>query len=288
MTQRSTERHRSDIDLHMHSTASDGSLTPTALVERAATLGVQTLALTDHDTVAGLAEAKVAAQALGIGFIAGVEFSCVWNGMTLHVVGLNVDLEHPVLEKAVDTQQSNRLMRARAIADKLERLKLGEVWNSVSSDLGDKVPARPDFARYLVERGYVDSPQQAFERYLGAGKVGDVKQYWPELPEILDWIKQGDGVAVLAHPARYKMTTAKLRRLLVEFKADGGMALEVALPNIDSGRLGLMSELCQRHDLHASCGSDFHGPGSWQEIGRFPPLPSSVRPVWELWPSFSL
>ncbi len=272
----------------MHSTASDGSLTPTALVERAATLGVQTLALTDHDTVAGLAEAKVAAQALGIGFIAGVEFSCVWNGMTLHVVGLNVDLEHPVLEKAVDTQQSNRLMRARAIADKLERLKLGEVWNSVSSDLGDKVPARPDFARYLVERGYVDSPQQAFERYLGAGKVGDVKQYWPELPEILDWIKQGDGVAVLAHPARYKMTTAKLRRLLVEFKADGGMALEVALPNIDSGRLGLMSELCQRHDLHASCGSDFHGPGSWQEIGRFPPLPSSVRPVWELWPSFSL
>src|SRR5690606_955476 len=157
MTQRSTERHRSDIDLHMHSTASDGALTPTALVERAAMFGVRTLALTDHDTVAGLAEAKEAAGRMGIEFIAGVEFSCVWNGMTLHVVGLNVDLEHPVMEKAVDTQQSNRLMRARAIADKLERLKLGDVWSAVSGDVGEKEIGRascrecvatPDVAQY--------------------------------------------------------------------------------------------------------------------------------------------
>ncbi len=285
MTQSSTDRHRSNIDLHMHSTASDGALTPTALIERAATQGVTVLALTDHDTVSGLAEAKQTALGSGIELVAGVEFSCVWNGITLHVVGLNIDPNSSVLEAAVDTQQSNRLMRARVIADKLERLKLGDVWLAVTEELGGKVPARPDFARYLVGRGYVDSPQQAFERYLGAGKVGDVKQYWPELVEILNWIQQAGGVAVLAHPTRYKMTTAKLRRLLVEFKGNGGMALEVALPNIDSGRLGLMSELCQRHDLFASCGSDFHGPGPWQEIGRFPPIPRGLRPVWELWPT---
>ncbi len=273
------------IDLHLHSTASDGALTPTELVLRAQELGMQTIALTDHDTLDGLEEARMAATNCGIQLINGIELSCAWNGMTLHIVGLQIDPEASSIQAMTQLQHNNRLERARVIADRLAKQNFGNVWDGIRDMLGpDRVPARPDFARYLVEQGHVESVQQAFDRYLGAGKLGDVKQFWPSLEEVVKAIVESGGVAVIAHPMRYKQTTAKLRRLIQEFKSYGGQAIEVAVANLDSGRIGLLTELCRQYELYASCGSDFHMPGmSWQEIGRYPPLPAGVKPVWQLW-----
>src|SRR5690554_2517953 len=273
------------IDLHLHSAASDGALTPTELVHRAREQGLQAIALTDHDTVDGLAEARRAAENCGIQLINGIELSCVWNGMTLHIVGLQIDPEAEAIRELTRLQQDNRLERAKVIADRLGKQNFGNVWDGVRQMLGpDRVPARPDFARYLVDKGYVDRIQQAFDSYLGAGKLGDVKQFWPSLEAVVKAIVESGGVAVIAHPMRYKQTTAKLRRLILEFKSYGGQAIEVAVANLDSGRIGLLTELCRQYDLYASCGSDFHMPGRpWQEIGRFPPLPAGLKPVWNLW-----
>src|SRR5690606_16956082 len=273
------------IDLHLHSTASDGALTPTELVLRAREQGLQTIALTDHDTVDGLEEAQTAAASCGIELINGIELSCAWNGMTLHIVGLHIDSEAASIQTLTGLQHNNSHERAKVIAERLGKHNVGNVWEGVCEMLGtDRVPARPDFARYLVEKGHVDSVQQAFDRYLGAGKLGDVKQFWPSLEEVVKAIVDSGGVAVIAHPMRYKQTTAKLRRLIQEFKSYGGQAIEVAVANLDSGRIGLLTELCRQYELYASCGSDFHMPGmSWQEVGRFPPLPAGLRPVWQLW-----
>lgn len=273
------------IDLHLHSTASDGALTPTQLVHRARDRGLQTIALTDHDTLDGLAEARHAANDCGLDFIDGIELSCAWNGMTLHIVGLNIDPEAPALHDLTRLQQDNRLERAKVIADRLAKQNFGNVWEGVCEQVGpDRVPSRPDFARYLVDNGYLPSVQQAFDKYLGAGKLGDVKQFWPSLEEVVKAIVAAGGVAVIAHPMRYKLTTAKLRRLIQEFKGYGGQAIEVAVANLDSGRIGLLAELCRQYGLYASCGSDFHmGGRSWQEVGHFPALPAGLMPVWELW-----
>lgn len=272
------------FDLHIHSSASDGQLSPAQVVQRAKERGIRNIALTDHDTVEGLLEANLAAGDHELNLINGIELSCEWQGMTLHVLGLAIDPRSPAMQEATSVQKENRTQRARVIADRLSKLNFGSVWDTLSSQLEGKVPARPDFARYLVEQGHVDSVQQAFDRYLGAGKIGDVKQFWPPLAEVVAWIRKAGGIAVLAHPMRYKMTTAKLRRLLEEFVSVGGKGLEVSVPNLDSGRIGLLAELCDRYRLLGSCGSDFHAVGRpWQDLGCFPPLPERVTPVWEWW-----
>jgi 3',5'-nucleoside bisphosphate phosphatase len=272
------------IDLHSHSTASDGALSPSALIRRAVECRVGTLALTDHDTVDGLEEASQTARDSGLTLIPGIELSCVWNGVTLHVLGLNIDPNARPMQAAVAAQKENRTGRAKVIAEKLSKLGFGSVWEKVSEVAGARVPNRPDFAKYLVDHAYVTTVQQAFERYLGAGKMGDVKQFWPPLEQIVYWINASGGVAVLAHPMKYEMTTAKLRRLLEDFKHFGGRGLEISVPNLDSGRIGLLGELCRTYALHGSCGSDFHTVSRFgQDLGRFPQLPASVLPVWKLW-----
>lgn len=269
------------IDLHCHSTASDGALTPTELVNRAADKKVTHLALTDHDTINGLEEARSAAKANDIVLIPGIELSCVWRSNTIHIVGLDFDIDNQNFQEALAQQNRNRWARASMIAERLSKLDIPDLLERATAESGGDVPGRPHFARVLVEAGIVKNAAQAFKRYLGSGKAGDVKAYWPELPEIVQWINSAGGIAVLAHPRKYKLTATKLRDLTADFRRTGGQAIEVSTSGQSSGDLGFLTELCMREKLLASQGSDFHFPGApWCELGRIMKMPDGLEPVW--------
>lgn len=270
------------IDLHCHSTASDGALSPAALVARAAEKGVTHLALTDHDTISGLSEAASAARAHEIQLIPGTELSCLWKSRTIHIVGLDFDPAHPGLLAALDQQNENRWARARMIASRLEKLAVPDLLDRATVRAGGDVPGRPHFAEVLVEQGVVRNAAQAFKRYLGTGKAGDVKAYWPDLSEVVNWINAAGGIAVLAHPRKYQLTATKLRELTADFRRAGGRALEVSTSGQSSGDLGFLAELCRKEQLLASQGSDFHFPGApWCELGRIMKMPDGLAPVWQ-------
>lgn len=269
------------IDLHCHSTASDGALAPAELVARAAGKGVTHLALTDHDTLNGLPEAGKAARDAGIKLVAGIELSCLWKGRTIHVVGLDFDREDPVFIERVERQTDNRRARAAMIAERLHRLGVPDLLERATEKAGGDVPGRPHFAEVLVEAGVVRNAAQAFKRHLGAGKAGDVRAYWPELPEVVRWITEAGGIAVLAHPRKYRLTATKLRELTTEFRKAGGQGIEVSTSGQSSGDLGFLAELCRRNGMWASQGSDFHFPGAaWCELGHIMKMPDGLEPVW--------
>ncbi|QSP93479.1 PHP domain-containing protein [Marinobacter salinisoli] len=269
------------IDLHCHSTASDGALHPADLVERAAGRGVTHLALTDHDTIDGLEEAQAAASRLGVRLVPGVELSCIWKSRTIHIVGLDFDPSNELFLKAMETQKSNRWARARQIADRLSKLGVTDLLGCATEFSAGDVPGRPHFAQALVAAGVVSNQAQAFKRHLGAGKPGDVKAFWPELEEVVSWISAAGGIAVLAHPRKYQMTATKLRQLTGDFRRAGGRALEVSTSGQSSGDLGFLAELCRREGMLASQGSDFHFPGApWCELGRIMKMPDGLEPVW--------
>ncbi|MDX5336065.1 MAG: PHP domain-containing protein [Marinobacter sp.] len=269
------------IDLHCHSTASDGALTPEDLVARAAEQGVSHLALTDHDTIAGLAQARARGQELGLSLITGVELSCVWRSHTIHVVGLDFDEADPAFLEALAQQNENRWQRARLIADKLARLKVDGLLEKATALAGGDVPGRPHFAQVLVNAEVVPKTAHAFKRYLGSGKPGDVKACWPELSEVVQWITDAGGIAVLAHPRKYRLTATRLRELTADFRRAGGRAIEVSVSGQSSGDLGFVAELARREQLLASQGSDFHFPGApWCELGRIMKMPEGLEPVW--------
>jgi len=271
------------FDLHCHSLRSDGQLTPTDLVNRAHERGVTHLALTDHDTINGLHEAKQAARSLGLEIINGIEISTVWNGMGIHVVGLNFDVEHPAMLAAIARQENCRLERAKTIAQKLEKQGATGIWEAAQKVADGAQIGRPHFAQALIDMGKVNNMAAAFKRYLGAGKPGDVKTLWPEMSEAVQWIVDAGGTAVLAHPDKYKLTRTKLRLLLNAFKEAGGGAVEVTTGGMESSFAQRMAQYCDEFDLLGSQGSDFHGPRPWSELGKFPPMPKSVTPVWHDW-----
>lgn len=272
------------IDLHTHTNASDGSLSPTQLVEAAAREGVSVLAITDHDTVAGLPEAAIAAQRLGVKLIHGVEFSTFWKGIGIHIVGLNIDETHPALIKAITHQQNARLVRAERIGAKLDKaLGKGDSFKAALANAGDSEIGRPHFAQYLIDGGFVKSHQEAFKKYLGAGKVGDIKDVWLTMEEVVSAIKIAGGVAVIAHPALYKLTHTQRKKLVSDFKSVGGDALEVATVQ-GQELMHNIATLCEEFDLLASQGSDFHGVSMpWITVGCLPVMPSFCRPVWGSW-----
>lgn len=281
------------IDLHCHSYFSDGSMSPADLVARAAEKGVLSLALTDHDSVRGLDEAFIAAQAHGVELIPGVEISTLWQTkQNIHIVGLQVDREHPALVAALAKQAGARALRAQQIAQKLDaKLKIpAEAEGSYSAVLAlagnaDSI-SRTHFAQWLLEQKYTTNMQQAFDRYLGQGKPADVPIPWMGIAEAINIIKAAGGYAVLAHPGRYSMSRTKLRLLIAEFKALGGDALEVATATEKPDIVRYLGQLAQQNELYASQGSDFHGAHMpWIELGRFPKLPEGCKPVWELWES---
>lgn len=274
----------SGFDLHSHSTCSDGRLTPEELVQLAASEGVHTLSLTDHDTVQGIPRAQAAAEAAGIALIPGVEISTTWSGCNVHIVGLNLDISNPVLVGGLTSQQQARVKRAEIIAEKLATLGVDNLLAKAEQVAAGAELGRPHFAQVLVDEGVVDTMAEAFKKYLGAGKKGDVKSLWPSIETAVQWIKAAGGVAVVAHPLHYKMTNMKRRALLKAFKEAGGEAMEVVSGAQQSRDQTLyMAQLAKEYGLAASAGSDFHFLNQWQKPGRINHLPETVHPVWLLW-----
>lgn len=269
-------------DLHCHTTASDGHLEPQALVEAAAAASVTVLAITDHDTTA--AYDGIVAVPEGLELINGIELSCRWRNVGVHVVGLNFDRHHPVMQQAVAAQMQRREERAERIAEVLSRKGFAGSLAGARALAGREAVGRPHFARYLESIGAVRSVDEAFQKYLGNGKPGDIKQMWPELEEVVGWIVAAGGVAVLAHPAKYELTRTRLRALLDDFIAAGGRAMEVSSGQQPDTLTRDLALLCNERGLWASVGSDFHQPGqSWAMLGRYARLPDSCEPVWQHW-----
>lgn len=270
-------------DLHCHSTASDGGLPPTAVVQRAYAQGVTVLALTDHDTTAGLAEAGQAASQLGLRLIKGIELSACYQSQCLHIIGLNIDPEHPALVQGIARQHAIRAERAKKIADKLEKKRIPGVYAAVKQAAGQGEITRSHFADFLLANGYVSSQQEAFDRYLSKGKPAFVPTVWAELSEVVAWIKQAGGIAVLAHPLRYKLSAKWMSRALAAFKLMGGEGIEVVTGRAGEDEIRLSRLYAETHQLFASVGSDFHSPDNqYLELGRLQQLPQGLAPVWEL------
>ncbi|MDO3386419.1 PHP domain-containing protein [Gilvimarinus sp. SDUM040013] len=271
------------VDLHMHSTCSDGALSPRALVQRACEQGVSMLALTDHDTLAGIAEAKAEADALSIQFINGIEFSSRWGKIGVHIVGLNMDISGVQLRERVAQQARARRERNEIIAQKLDKLGVKNAYERACALASDE-PGRPHFAQLLVEDGLVIDTARAFKKYLGSGKMGDIRLQWPQIGEIVASIKAAGGVAVLAHPAKYGLTRTKLRALVADFAESGGEAMEIISGHQVAGVAQNLTNIAQEFGLLASQGSDFHRPGQpWQELGAIAPMPAGIVPVWRNW-----
>ncbi len=271
------------VDLHCHSTASDGTLDPAAVVARAAAQGVDLLALTDHDTTAGLEAAVEAARAHGIGFIPGIEISALWSGATVHIVGLGIDPLDARLRAGLERLAEERARRALAMVERLEKLGLSGSEAAIPGD--PRAAGRSHFARWLVDQGHVKDWRAAFRRYLNRGRPVYVPGRWAGLDEAVAWIRAAGGVAVLAHPARYRMTASKLERLARGFREAGGAALEVVSSSHTPDDRRRMAALAARLGLLASAGSDFHTPGGFVELGRDLALPEGCRPLWSQWPA---
>ena len=269
------------IDLHTHSTASDGRLSPTALVDRAADGGVRLLALTDHDTLAGLDEASHQARIRGIELIKGVEMSVTWEKRTLHIVGLGVATSERTLASGLAGLQALRDQRARAMGKQLEAEGLAGASERARELAGGGQITRAHYARLLVDDGLCDKPQQAFKRYLKPGRPGYVNVTWAGLEEAIGWIHAAGGQAVLAHPMAYGMTGAWRRRMLTAFCDAGGDAMEVCCGNHNPSDNHVCARDARHYGLKGSVGSDYHGPHQrWLALGRPLPLPADIEPVW--------
>lgn len=253
------------IDFHTHSNASDGSLSPAQLVEQAIEAGIERLAITDHDCVDGYVAARALQESFPAGFslCPGVELSCRWNNGTVHVVGLDVDIDNEVLAGGLARLAEARQLRAVTIAQRLEKLGFTGGLEGARENAGASQIGRPHFARWMVEQGHVKEANEAFDKFLGSGKTGDVKAFWPELAEVVEWIVAAGGVAVVAHPLKYKYTRSKLRRLLSDFKAVGGCAMEIFSGRQSQDQTDQLKKLAAEFELLASAGSDFHA-----QIGR--------------------
>lgn len=270
-------------DLHSHSSLSDGVLSPKELVYRAQLQGVNVLALTDHDTTAGYEEANAAADYVGIDLIPGIELSVSWQNMSFHVVGLGINPNYTPLLEATDYLQTVRRQRAKKIAEKLEKKRVTGALEAVTAAAGDGMITRTHFANFLVSQNHVSSQQEAFDRYLAKGKPAYVATAWAELELVVSWINQSGGVAVLAHPMRYKLSANWMKRLLTAFKLAGGQGIEVVTGRCSMDEIKILTNYAQSFELAGSVGSDFHNPANqWVELGRLAPLPSNVKPVWEL------
>ena len=272
-------------DLHSHSTCSDGLLAPAALVRRAAERGVQVLALTDHDEIAGLAEAHEAAAESGICLIDGAELSVSWRDVTLHVLALNIDPTCAELADGLTAIREGRSTRARRIGDSLAAAGIpGAYEGALRCTTSESLISRTHFARFLVEAGHARETRDVFQRYLVPGKPGHVPHEWAGLSQAIDWIHAAGGQAVLAHPGRYKVKAADMRELLGELHDTGGDGIEVLSPSHTAEQIALFARHARLFGLAASSGSDYHGPGeSWVDLGDMPPLPAGVTPVWQDW-----
>lgn len=269
-------------DLHCHSHFSDGAHSPRELMQMASEAEITHLALTDHDTLDGLSDARRAAEAQGgINLINGVELSCTWENQLLHIVGLNVDPANSVLRKGVKLNRQRRLERAEAMYEDFDQHDI-DIRPVVDRLIPERsVPTRPHFADALVEMGLAKNKKQAFKRYLVRGKPGYIPIQWASLGEIGEWITTAGGIAVLAHPNRYKFTRTKLSRLISEMRECGVNGIEVSTGTTDRQQTAMLGELATKFGLLASIGSDFHATDQpWARLGCAEPLSKQLTPVW--------
>jgi predicted metal-dependent phosphoesterase TrpH len=268
------------VDFHTHSHYSDGLLPPTALVEAAAQRQVGLLALTDHDTVAGCDEAALACRRHDIRFVAGTELTCGWRGREIHVVGLAIDVRSPALAAYTTDVAERRRQRIDAIGVRLARARLPGPALAAAVLAAHAVPTRTHLARELVAAGFARDEADAFKRWLGPGGTAHIAGEWPDLADATRCITAAGGLAVLAHPHRYRASLGVLRELCTEFKAAGGGGIEVSLAGMGPGDTDRALSLARRFELAGSIGSDFHVPGlPWRPLGRFAKLPDGVTPV---------
>lgn len=269
------------IDLHTHSDRSDGALSPQELLVRAAAAGIKVLALTDHDTTAGLESAAHAATDLGVHLVPGVEISAAWRSQGIHVLGLWIDPESGLLRQALAGQAERRRSRLRAICAQLSSKGLPGEQLRADVEARAELPTRTHLAAALVDGGFVRRPQDAFRLYLGRGRAAQLATDWPPLAEVVAWIRAAGGIASLAHPARYALSATAKRRLLTEFTAAGGAAIEVVSGANAAHHVETCAALATQFGLAGSVGSDFHGPQlPWNPLGRLAKLPQGVIPAW--------
>jgi 3',5'-nucleoside bisphosphate phosphatase len=269
------------IDLHTHSNCSDGSLTPAALVARAAAAGIEVLALTDHDTVAGVEQAQHSAGVHGLRLVPGVEISASWRAQAIHVLGLWIDPASAELRRELHTQGERRRERMRKMCERLGKLGLPGTELLAAVEAHPGLPTRAHLANAMVAAGHVTRADEAFRKYLGSGKTANVAAEWPALDVVVGWIGAAGGVAALAHPARYALSGGARRQLLTDFVAAGGAALEVVTGANGAQHVEAMAALAVKYGLMGSVGSDFHDPQhTWNPLGRSLKLPDCVTPVW--------
>lgn len=274
-----------NIDLHCHSNVSDGVLPPAALAARASANGVDVWALTDHDEVGGIAAARAAAGECGLHFVPGVEISITWGGETVHIVGLRIDETDATLVQGLSATRSGRAQRGREIAQQLAAAGIPGAFEGALKYVGNPLLiSRTHFARYIIELGVCRDIGEVFRTYLTEGKPGYVPHRWATLTDAVGWIRGAGGVAVVAHPGRYRFSALAQDALFDQFKQLGGAAIEVTTGSHTPDQYAEYAKIASRYGFLASRGSDFHGPGESRiDLGQLPPLPDSVTPVWHNW-----
>ena len=274
-----------NVDLHCHSTVSDGALAPADVAVRAKAGGVDVWALTDHDEIGGIPEAREAAHALGMHYVTGVEISVTWAGHTIHIVGLQFDEKNEDLVNGLQRTRSGRERRAHEMAEQLAAAGVPDAFEGALKYVGNPdLISRTHFARYMVEIGACKDIQDVFSNYLTEGKPGYVPHRWATLQDAVKWIRGAGGIAVVAHPGRYSLTDLERDVFLAEFKRTGGTGVEVVTGSHTVEEYDVYARIARSQGLLASRGSDFHAPGESQtELGSLPPLPPNLTPVWHDW-----
>lgn len=274
-----------NVDLHCHSTISDGLLRPSEVVLRARAQGVDLLSLTDHDEVSGWEEARRAALECGIDIVAGVEISVSYGQETVHILGLNIDPTCPELVQGLAATRSGRERRGQQMGEGLALVGIEGAYEGALRFVGNPdLISRTHFARFLVDHGVCRTTQDVFNKYLTPGKPGYVPMQWATLSQALEWIDSAGGIAVVAHPGRYRFTPLQLTAFLEDFKNRGGQGIEVITGSHSPDQYKQFALVAQEYGFLASRGSDFHGPGeSRLDLGQLPPLPDTLTPVWTRW-----
>ena len=272
-----------NADLHCHSTASDGTLPPREVVARAAKNGVEMLSLTDHDTTAGLDESYLGAQEQHIRLIPGIELSVTWQGKLLHIIGLDIDPEYLPLKKGICMLKEMREERALDMGRRLDKAGYSKAYENARRLAGNGNVTRTHFARHLIEAGVAKDFNDVFKRFLVRGKPGYCRVDWAPMEEAIDWITGAGGVAVIAHPMRYKLTASWLNRVIAGFREAGGEGIEVVCGHNSTDDNARSAMFAHKHGLLASQGSDFHEPGKWVELGKLASMPAGVEAIWQRW-----
>ncbi len=272
------------IDLHCHSTISDGLFSPPDLIAHAAQRGIKVLALTDHDDMGGLQAAREAALQHGIQFVNGVEISVTWKKRTLHIVGLKVNPDYAPLKNALNLVHTGRDERAQEMGASLAKAGIHDAYEGSKMIAANSIITRTHFARFLVQNNHAKDTKSVFKKYLVKGKPGFVEHEWMDLEAAVTLIKDSGGIAVIAHPGRYDLGMNNMHLLMHEFRGYGGVAIEVVTGSHTPPQYQQFAKIAHRFSLKSSLGSDFHGHGiSYMDMGYISELPSGCVPVWDDW-----